>query len=560
MSMNPYEVVQKTKDIANKLLASQELIVPKLQAIAKQASVNHPNDQTLRMMHNVLQRFNEHDKLFITRGEFRDLYHKFAVNGNKASGYFKEELALEELPKAKIMSYSEDSSRDLVSEAMEKAADKSILNALHEVWDDSGNLNKNAEYKMYNPEVANKAANVAQLTLVRMGTEPKKINVFAGSNDFIICNATYDSYKGEAHVLIPMEISASGVLIPNMFVTKYGFADLTKKNLQKHIEDSSGNSFFVKASDLMNTLKTAKKITAMGEMELQVAAAESKMDSGIKKAARDDGSLALTENPVFVEMIEEPTTAELPESPHMESFASMLSTDKGIAKQIFGEKTVEDGRRIIASKLHSFGLNSQVAVANCSDDSIVYAVRLDSGAGPFGFHVLAEVTNKKLHVPNLIAAKDKPYEFTKEGISKAMKSEMSDVTMLAKVSPMYDLKPSELMERMREAADHRDYKTAEDALNVIYEKCSTDTYTLAMAEFMHSLSSENIKKEASTKSGCTYIIHTANYVGPICGHLNMPLDQVYQDEHGHCVPAYRKRMNDTYEGVTFSTSKVLLDK
>ncbi|HUU88721.1 MAG TPA: hypothetical protein VMX17_13350 [Candidatus Glassbacteria bacterium] len=558
--MNPYEVVQKTKDIANKLLASQELIVPKLQAIAKQASMNHPNDQTLRMMHNILQRYNEHDKLFITRGEFRDLYHKFAVNGNKASGYFKEELALEELPKAKTMVYSEDSSRDIVSEAMEKAADKSILNALNEVWNDSGNLNKNAEYKMYNPEVAQKAANVAQLTLVRMGTEPKKVNVFAGSNDFIICNATYDSYKGEAYVLIPMEISASGVLIPNMFVTKYGFADLTKQNLQKHIADSSGNSLLVKAADLMNTLKTAKKIGTMGEMELQAAIAESKMDSGIKRSAADHSSLALTENPIFVEMSEQPTTTNLPESPHMESFASMLATDKGIAKQIFGEKLVEDGRRIIASKLNSFGLNSQVAVANCGDDSIVYAVRLDSGTGPFGFHVLAEVTNKKIHVPNLIAAKDKPYEFTKEGISKAMRSEMSDVSMLAKVSPMYDLKPSELMDRIREAADHKDYKTAEDALNIISEKCSAETYTMAMAEFMRSLSSNNIKKEASTKSGCTRVVHTANHVGPICGHLNMPLDQVYQDDHGHCVPMYRKRINDTYEGVSFSTSKVLLDK
>jgi len=559
--MNPYEVVQKTKDLANKLLAAQELIVPKLQAIAKQAADNHPNDQTLRMMHNVLQRYNEHDKMFITRGEFRDLYHKFAVNGNKASGYFKEELALEELPKAKVMRYSEDSSRDIVSEAMEKAADKTILNALNEVWDDSGNLNKNAEYKMYNPEVAQKAANVANLTLVRMGASPKKINVFAGSTDFIICDATYDSFKGEAHVLIPMEIAASGVLIPNMFVTKHGFADLTKQNLHKHIADSSGNSLLVKAADLMNTLKNAKKVASMSEMELQLAIAEAKMSPEIKKSATNSSSLSLTDNPVFIEMMEQPEAIELSTSPQMESFASMLSTDKGLAKHIFGEKIVEDGRRIIASKLQSFGLNPQVAVANCNDDSIVYAVRLDSGVGPFGFHVLAEVNNKKLHVPNLIAAKDKPYEFTKEGISKAMRSEMSDVSMLAKVSPMYDLKPSELMDRIREAADHKDYKTAEDALNVISEKFSSEMYTMAMAEFMRSLSSENITKEASTKkSGCKRIVHTANRVGTVCGHLNMPLDQVYQDEHGHCVPMYRKRIDDTYEGVAFSTSKVLLEK
>ncbi|HUU88835.1 MAG TPA: hypothetical protein VMX17_13940 [Candidatus Glassbacteria bacterium] len=562
MSMNPFEVIQKTKDLANKLFAAEKLMVPRLQTLAKRGAENHPNDQTLRMMYNVLQRMNEHDKMFITRGEFRELYNKFATNGNKASGYFTKELALDELPKGKVMKYSEDASRDIIQEAFDNTADKSILNALNEVWDDSGKLNKNAEYKMYNPDTAEKAASVAHLTLVRMGLEPKTVKTFAGSTDFIICDATYDSFKGEAHVLIPMETSASGVLIPNMFVTKYGFADLTKPNLVKHIADSSGNSLLVKASDLMNTLKTAKKITSMNEIELQIAIAESKEDSNIVRTATDKSSLALTENPVFVSLLEpkQATDLQLPVMEQTQSFAAMLESQSGLAKQIFGEKVVENGRQVIASKLQSFGLNSQVAVASCDEDNIIYAVRLDTGTGPFGFHVLAEVTNKKVHIPNLIATKDKPYEFSKEGINKALQSQMSDIGMLAKISPMYDLKPSEIMDRLRSAADKKDYKTAEDALNIIAEKCSPELYATAMAEFMRSLSASKLEKTASTKSGCKMIIHTANHIGPVCGHLNLPLDQVHQDEHGHCRRAYRQHINDTYEGLMFNANKVFLDK
>jgi len=564
MSLNPLEVINKASEIANKLHAAEKFAIPVLQVRAMRAAERHPADQTLRMMHNVLQRMNEHGNMFITRADLRSLYNKFATSNNKAAGYFAEELQLAELPKAKVMKYSEDANVDLVSEAMKSAADPAILNALADVWNEQGKINKKAELRGYDPEQAKKATTLVTLALSRIGSEPAKVNHFGGSTGFIICDASYQTQGGEAHVLIPVELTASGALIPNMFLSKHGFVDLTKNAVAAHIAESAGNNLRVNASELLNTLHSMKKLASMDEVELQISIAQAAFDKSrgfVKEASENNEQVSLSSNPVFLQEIDPQSSTDvvLPDSEDKQSFASALSSPKGVAEHVFGKDVITAGRNLVVNRFRSCGHNPQIAVVGCDDDSISYAVRLDANGGPLGFQVLVSVGSKKrLGLPNIIAANDKVYEFSREGISDALNNKSSDISMVAAVSPMYDLKASDVLQRLRTAADNKDFRTAEEALHVLAEKAPGNVYAMAVAEYMRSLSGAGMTKKASTASKCRFIVKTANHNVPVCGHLNLPLNKVYQDEHGECRPLYRKSMEETYEGMLLNTSKIFL--
>ncbi len=562
MSINPFEVVKKASDVVSKLFNGEKFATSVLQKRAQKAFNNHPNDQTLRMMSNVLEKMANNGKTFISRAEIKDLYSKFATANNKAASYFKEELSLEEPASPKIMQYSENPDVDLVSDAISNATDASMFNALSQVWDENGKLNKKASFNFYDPKLATKAEQITSLTLSRIGMEPSSINKFAGSDKFIICDATYKTPIGESHLLVPVEFSKSGALIPNVFVSKYGFADLTKESIDTHIKETAGKNLQVNASALLETLTSIKTLSSVDETELQVIMAKAAMDRdrGMVKMAsssKEGETISLTTNPIFVSEIDPEQSDPIPDHPAKEIFASLLKSPKGLAEHMFGKAAVENGRALVLNKFVSLGYKPQVVLASCDDDSLIYAAKIDSKNGPIGFEVLVDVTDKKAYLPEIVATKDKVYEFSSEGVEQAIYNNSSDPVMVAKVSPMYDLKPSETLDRFREAADKKDYVTAEDALNVLAINGPKETYAQALNEYMQSMSGTMLKK-ASVKSSCCMIVKSANYSGPICGHLNLPLNKVYQDEHGNCRPLYRKNMEENYEGMAFNTSKIFI--
>jgi len=562
MSINPYEVLKKMTDTAAKIADNEKFAVAPICMKLKQAAYNHPNDQTIRMMHNVLTKMETNGKILISRAEMRDLYNNFAYANNKAADYCAEELKLAPLPSAKIMSYSEDANVDIVANAMKDATDSAMYNALSQIWGEDGKLNKKASYDYYSPEVAKKAEQVTSIILASLGAEPNSVKRYAGSENYILCDASYQTPIGEAHVVVPVEISKSGALLPNVFVTKHGFADLTNESIRTHIRETAGHSLQIDASHLLEALSSVKKLSSLNEIELQLKTAQSSYERelGVMKmasaAANKDTYVA---DGIYLSGIdpEDKAPIALASDQQKEVYAAVLETPKGMAEQLFGHTTVHNGQAIIVNKFASLGYKSKVALASHDDDSITYAARIDTHKGPLGFEVLVDVKNNKLHLPEIIAAQDKVYEFNSNGIQQAIAHNKSDINMVAKVSPMYELKASEVLERMRVAADQKDYKTAEDALNVLAVNGPKEIYALAVNEYTQSLSGK-LLKQAAPKHKCSRIVKSANHSCELCGHLNMPLDKVYQDEFGHCRPLYRKAMEETYEGVLFNTSKIFM--
>lgn len=556
MTSNPLEFINAVNDLVNKIQGTEKFAIPILASKARKGARENPNDQTLNLLANVLTKMDENGKFFITKAEFKNLFSKFASRNTKACEMFCEEI--DKIEEEKEKQRAGEPGEDVMG--LYGSADSRTANSLSGLWDDNGFINKESDDRSFDPIFANQAKMLSLMELSKTGLSPKSINTFCGNDEFIICEASYETPSGESRVLVPVQLSKSGALIPNLFVSAFGIADLKRGALEEHLLNSAGKSFEVNAGQLLKVLGTAGKTSFLSEFEVRALAAQKIVNEKMLSKTASSNMISFDGPSILKQAVDnykpENVMLEMPRSEQTEKFASLLESGVGIAEFSFGKKLVDTGRKIVISKMASFGHNAQVSVSSCDDDTIIYAVATDTRNGPVGFEVVADVKGDKINVPAVAAIKDRVFDFTRAGIDEMISTRATDTSAVAKVSPMYALKPSDVMNTLRKAADDGNYKIAEDALMVLSEKVDRETYSKAVSEYMRSLNTKNINKEASTKCSCSLIVKTSTHDRPVCGHLNMPLDDVYQNKHGECVPKYRKEMPDTYEGAIFHTSKI----
>lgn len=556
------DLIKSAQLLANMLNNNEKLATSLLAARAKTAAYNNPEDQSVRMVYTVLNKMAENDKLFITKNEFKQVCQKFSSTNSMLPEIFASELDVQpEAPQRKAAGEEIAATTDLYS-----CADQEIANSLSGLWDENGKAAAKAEAKTYNPAMAKQAQFITTSELERIGAMPRNVDVFCGNKDIIICDATYETPKGQSHILVPVELSSSGALIPTVIVNKFGFSELTKSNISSQIVETAGKNLKVNAEQLLNLINITKEASTYNDTQLQLLAFQEKAQKdSLQKTASNlqDKNIPLFANDgiLYQELDQNLATnviMAMPKHEETDTFAKKLGTAKGVAEFQFGKQTIEGGRNVIVNKLASFGYNAQASIADCDTHNITYAVKISTANGPMGFEVLADVANNRVALPSVVAVEDKVFDFTQDGIDSLIRSQASSNKMVAVVSPLYELKTSDILDNIREAANNGDYTAAEEALTVLAQK-DVEAYNKALVDFMRCLAnaSNPLNKYASTKCGCTKVIKIASYSSPICGHLNLPLDKVYQNEKGECCPLYRKSMDSTYEGVLFSTSKVL---
>lgn len=555
MMANPLELINSVKAVVENINNNEKFAVPLLAKKAYKCATEAPNDQTLRLMANVLCKMSENGELFITRAKLRKLFKDFYSRDTKAIKVFANELDLVEVESKRELAGKEDKKFDLYS-----CANAGISNALSNLWDENGLPAKHGKINTHDPRMAKQAETLASLELARFGYSPKKVNTFGGSEEYIVCDAVYETPKGEAHILVPVELSKSGAMVPSTLVSKLGIINLNKETLKQTILSSAGNSVYIDSNLLLKSLASMNKLKDLSDFELQALMAQEAVNNKkISKEASDYSGRFSFDGPSTIGSYglrsNEGGEIKLLESEDTKLFASKLSSGNGVAEFQFGKEVVDNGRNIILNKMGSFGYKPQVSVSSVCDDSIIYAVGCDSRNGPIGFEVVVDIQNNKPMVPSILAVEDSVFEFTKEGVEKVVCNQISDPKMVAAVSPYYSLKPSELINIIVEAANNSNYRVAEDALLVLAQTSSPEVYSRGLTEYMRSL--DGLKKIASVKKkGCNKVVSSPTYQEPMCGHLHLPLSKVAQNERGECIPKYREGISDTYEGVLFNTSKV----
>jgi hypothetical protein len=180
---------------------------------------------------------------------------------------------------------------------------------------------------------------------------------------------------------------------------------------------------------------------------------------------------------------------QVPQDPEHVAFAKRLTQPDGIARQFFGDRMVEQARTTIINELAKMGhRNAQVKVTDVSEDSIYFAVGLGTKAG---LKVPVIVRDGVAMPPTIAIASGKVKAFTREGVAELMGS--SDSKMLAISSPAHGMRPKELMQQVREAAEDGNFVKAEDAINVLGE-LDKGAQKLAISIFLKSLNGEDDKE------------------------------------------------------------------
>lgn len=524
------EQLQKIVTKAAKALYDNEkFVLAGLAVRAHKVAEVFPTDQTVVSMANFLsKRAGTQD--FITRSELKEVYNRLYTQNNKFAEHFSAELgAVSEEPKARVFKRDANEGTDLVQKAYEEMVDPILSNALASAFD------KNIPLKAYSNKVAKKAEAMCAFELQTYKLPVKKIETVAGQSDLMICKATYETPKGNAFVLVPVEIKEEEALLPTVFLSTAGFLDLEEKALQDHVFKTAGQSYKVNVQEVLKAVASVKNGTVKPLNEVEQAL--------MKVRASKETPVNFTVNAILQQSVEAPIKdIEEPlvkADPEVESFAKSLASSAGVAEFTLGKNAVEAGRNLIARSLKDWGYAPQVSVAKSDADTIFYAVAVDHRAG---FTVPVKVVKGHSQAPKMIVTSSGVAEFSAEGISSVLASGESNSQMMAMASPLYALKASDLVEEVYQAMLDNNYIKAEEALTVLNNGNDSKAYQTAFEVYSAGLAGKLTKK---SESSCKMPLKTAHSQYVVCGHTNLPLHKVYQDKYGDCQPLYRKAIDSS---------------
>jgi len=351
-------------------------------------------------------------------------------------------------------------------------------------------------------------------------------------------------------VLVPVEVSDGKALLPTVFLTQAGFADIEPEMLKGHILTTAGKNFKVDGEKLLDVLAAAKYGITEKVSDVDMAVMKMKVASETP-ASHDPNGITYKQVDAANPNVAIP---EVELDPEHETFAKRLASPRGIANHLFGKTAVDAGVNMLTRKMYDFGFgHTQVSVTGAEDDTVVYSVAVDRTAG---FKVPVKVRDGLVMPPEILISAGNLSEFSREGIAEIMRSGAIDTRAIAQSSPAYGSKPSDLMQQVRDGISEGNLLKIEDAIDVLGE-VDPEAQKRAIALFVESNNPETLKRVASEQHGCAMVVQNKASKHALCGHLNMPLHKVYQDKNGDCRPLYRKGMDETSEGGTFLAHKIL---
>jgi hypothetical protein len=507
----------------------------------EKASAAYPEDRTIGMMLDVVSRMAGNKKTFITRAEIKDLYNKLYSRNTKFADLFKDEVGQVEKLAAKTYDRKDnDEDLSVFNKISDSLVDPTLVNALDVAF---GN-----EVKGYSKSNAQAAKAMCQKTCSSPKLEAD-VSVANGNSDVMICSVAFETPKGKVSVFVPVEFAEKKPLLPSIFVGNNGVEKLSKTNLSKYVKSQAGKKLNMTADIVFGAIKSAKNANVISGVDLALTKLNAEKEDKADYAAGGVYFQKLdAENKNLVVK-----TATYKDD-EFETFSKKFDSSLGVAAFKFGEDKIKLGRKLLVSKLESFGLkNSQIAVCDSDVCNIVYAVSLDSGK--VAFRVPVRVQDNKLLAPELLICNGMVDSLSKEGVQSLYEKNSIDYKTAAFASPLYGLKPSELVQILREAMAEQNFFKAEDTLTVLAETGDEKAYKVGFEIYAGGL---NIVKSADKTAKCSMIVKSSSSQHPVCGHTGLPLHKTFVDKNGNCRPAYRQGMQDTNEGAYFMNSKIFV--
>jgi hypothetical protein len=533
------KIQQLVGSLAKSVQDNEKIATPILAAKLDRAIQTYPSDQTLGAMVRVIGQMATNNTLFIRRGELKQLYTKLFTRNTKFADLFAEELgALPALQGAKKMTDISDR-QEATQINPYQVGDQVLANALQSVFD------KHLPVKMYSQALADQAQQSVGAALDGWNLRPSHLQVDDGNDKFLVIRADYETPKGVTSVYLPIEIQKNKILEASIFMGKTGPQELNHTSLKTYLTQEAGTKMTIKGTAILEAL------THAASEDRQISQAEIAL---IKLNANRQGKSDFFANQIVGQKMVEATKqdVQLPKSEEFQSFEKKFASAVGQAEFLFGAPLVKAGREHIARELLGFGQkNPQVTLSKIEDQTIFYSVALD--AGRVGFTVPVKIADGKIIKPTLMLCNGSVASFSSEGVNQLYVDNQSDYRAAAVASPSYQLKPTDLLNNIRQALVDNNYAAAEDSLNVLANGGNEVAYATGFQLYLDGLA---VKKEVSASPQCSMMIKNSTSGHPICGHTGLPVHKVYQDKEGNCRPLYRQGVDETYQGAIFNNSKI----
>ena len=527
------KLYQLTGSLAKAVADNEKLATPLLATKLSRCATQYPEDKTVGGMARIISDMTSHNTLFIRKADFASLYNQLYTNGTKFSELFQEELG-QSPAKPSVTTYERD---EAVTANPYHVGDQVLANALESAFD------KHTPLKMYSRPVANKAMQSVGSTLDAWNLRPTQLTVSDGNDKFIVIKADYETPKGITSFYVPVEVTKNDVIDPEVFMGNEGPADLNHTTIKAYITQQAGNKTMIGGKDILNAL------TSAASSKREVSAAELALT---RLNATRQGKSEFFQGQVVGLTVEASAKQDvvLPQSDEFVSFEKEFTSPKGLANWRFGADKVSSARNHITRELMSFGFaNPQVVVTGNDEETIFYGVSLDTGK--VAFTVPVKITAGQVNKPTVLLCNGSLATFDKDGINQLVSENKYDVKAAAVASTMSALKPSEVINNLRQALADGNHAKAEDALNVLANAGDQKAYDTAFQIYMDGLAGN---KTVETK--CSRMMKSAVSEYPVCSHTGLPINKVYQDKDGNCRPLFRKGMDETYEGATFINAKI----
>ena len=522
--------------LAKQVESNETVATPILANKLAKSLEQYPHDQTLGAMQRVIEKMVDNNKLFLKKAELRTLYNQLHTRNNKFAQLFASELGqVDELLMPKVLDRNSEEELNLDS----FMSDPVLANALNSVFD------KTIPVKMYSNAAGNSAVKAVSSLLDSINFKPNTTSVASGNENLIVVLASYETPKGQTHFFVPVEFQKSKMIDPDMFMGNSGPQNINHKNVKNYISSFAGQKLKVAAEALVNIIVNASNDNRkISDTEMALARVKT-----AKMAQNSMFSNQITGQKVAEASVQD---VKLPALNEFESFEKKFASPQGVALFTFGSETVNTGRDCIAREVSSFGYkSSQITVTGSDKNTIYYAVSLDGGK--VAFTVPLKLAGKKLTSPTVLLCNGSLHSFNKETIDGMSVKNETDFKVAAAASSLFEMASSDLLDIVRTAAIEGNHAKAEDALNVLMQK-GDKVHAIGLRIYMDHLQT---KTASDNSPKCNLVYNNKSSKHPICGHTNLPLHKVAQDEHGNCIPLYRKDMDSNYEGGFFMTSKIL---
>lgn len=529
------KIQQLVGSLAKSVEDNQRLATPVLAAKLAKCVEAYPHDQTIGAMARVVDKMASNNTLFIRKAELKALYAKLYSRNTKFAELFQDEMGVVE-DTSSVTTMKRD---EAVNLNPYEVADPILANALNSVFD------KNLPVKMYSQVLADKAKFSVGSTLDSWNLRPSAIDVNDGNDKFLVIKADYETPKGVTSFYVPVEISANKISEASVFMGNSGPQELNYSNIKAYLTTHAGNKLKVNGTGILQVLTSAaSENREISDAELALT----------RLNATRQGKAEFFQNQIVGQKMAEASVkdVELPKYDDVFSFEKTFNSVYGQATLQFGADKVKTAREHIARELVGFGhKNPQITVTGTDDNTIFYGVSLD--AGRVAFTVPVKVASGKLAKPTLMLCNGSVSSFDQDGINDLYVNNQTDYKVAAVASPSYGLKPSDLVEQIRQAVAEGNHAKAEDSLNVLANTGDERAYAAGFQALFQGLHSE---KTAAPVHTCSMMIKNSTSEHPVCAHTGLPVHKVYQDKDGNCRPLYRKGMSETYEGASFINAKI----